>query len=165
MNRKNTIYIICASAMMFVWIFITVFLTGGRDISEFTKDDKTIFSVFIILEVLTLVFLVICLSKIKQSTVNAVKKPIDKRRSVIGVILFLVILASMCGGIILRKHFSTSPEGTLQAIAVTVFLLPVLCLAVSLISNAVYTGILNKRSFKENQAQWVSEREKAKETI
>jgi ribose/xylose/arabinose/galactoside ABC-type transport system permease subunit len=80
MNRKNTIYIICASAMMFVWIFITVFLTGGRDISEFTKDDKTIFSVFIILEMLTLVFLVICLSKIKksaeQSTVNAVKTPL-----------------------------------------------------------------------------------------
>lgn len=165
MNRKNTICIICASAMMFVWIFITVFLTGGRDISEFTKDDKTIFSVFIILEMLTLVFLVICLSKTKQSTVNAVKKTIDKRRSVIGVILFLVILASMCGGIILRKHFSFFPEGTLQAIAVTVFLLPVLCLAVSLISNAVYTNILNKRSFKENQAQWVSEREKAKEII
>lgn len=40
---------------MFASIFVTVALTGGRDIENFTDNDKTIFSVFVILEIIDVV--------------------------------------------------------------------------------------------------------------
>ena len=56
MNKENKKYLIptlVAVVLMFVWIFVTVALTGGREISDFTDTDKMIFVGFLVVELLT----------------------------------------------------------------------------------------------------------------
>ena len=87
-NRKYFIPTIIATALMFVWIFVTVALTGGREISDFTDTDKKIFTVFMVLELLTVASIVIFIIKAQKlvnkndNTIqNNIKMPIDKRQT------------------------------------------------------------------------------------
>ncbi len=78
MKKTKALYIILAALMiyMFASIFVTVGLTGGRDISDFTDIDKTIFTVFIVLEVIAVVMLfVVALSIRKASGISQNPKP------------------------------------------------------------------------------------------
>ena len=68
-NRKYFIPTIIAIALMFVWIFVTVALTGGREISDFSDMDKAIFAGFIVVELLTLAPVIIFIVK-AQKLVN-----------------------------------------------------------------------------------------------
>ncbi|MBQ8621560.1 MAG: hypothetical protein IJ422_04515 [Oscillospiraceae bacterium] len=54
-RKKELRYAAGGVAAMFIWIFITVLLTGGRDLHEFGKPDWIIFGVMGGLELLTLV--------------------------------------------------------------------------------------------------------------
>ena len=57
MNEKKKYLILTAicGGFMFLWIFLTMALTGGRDMQEFTDLDKKIFFGFLILEVITVI--------------------------------------------------------------------------------------------------------------
>ena len=66
MNKENKKYLIptlVAVMLMFVWIFVTAALTGGREISDFTDKDKMFFTGFIIVEILTLASIIIFIIK------------------------------------------------------------------------------------------------------
>ena len=41
--------------LMFIWIFLAVFLTGGRETYDFTQTDKRIMIGFLIVEVITVI--------------------------------------------------------------------------------------------------------------
>ena len=78
MRKTKTLYILLAVLIiyMFASIFITVGLTGGRDIKDFTDTDKTIFTVFAILEVAAVALLfVVALSIRRASGINPMPKP------------------------------------------------------------------------------------------
>ena len=78
MKKTKTLYILLAVLIiyMFASIFITVGLTGGRDIKDFTDTDKTIFTVFAILEVTAVALLfVVALSIRRASGINPMPKP------------------------------------------------------------------------------------------
>ncbi len=55
-SMKKKIFIECGIFLsMFLGIFFCAFLTGNREIEDFTSMDKTIFLIFIVLEVLLLI--------------------------------------------------------------------------------------------------------------
>ena len=55
-NKKNGLIYVCSGvALMFVIIFITVFLTGEREIHEFSNIDWTIFAIMLATEIATAV--------------------------------------------------------------------------------------------------------------
>ena len=55
-NKKNGIIYVCSGvALMFVIIFITVFLTGEREMHEFSNIDWTIFAIMVATEIATAV--------------------------------------------------------------------------------------------------------------
>ena len=55
-KRKKDIIITCfVGALMFINIFLTVFLTGGRELYQFTKTDWSIMAVMGIVELFTLI--------------------------------------------------------------------------------------------------------------
>ena len=45
-HKKYLILTILCGLLLFVWIGATVLLTGGREISDFTRQDRVIFTVF-----------------------------------------------------------------------------------------------------------------------
>lgn len=169
-NKKYLIPILIASALMFVWVFITVYITGGREFSDFTQTDKLIFAGFIGAEALTLAFIIVVLTKLQKlvnqdnyNTTNAEKNPADKRRTVITVASFIAIIFTMFGGILSKNAFAFSLENTPGIIAVTALLLPALFLIVNIISNRIYIKKLNKKSIAENQQYWLSHRDNPEE--
>ena len=169
-NRKYMVPTLFACALMFVWIFVTVFLTGSREISDFTETDKIIFTGFIVIELSTLAFIIICITKAQKlvnnnvNVINTVKKPIDKRRLTINIASFIVITATLFAGIFAKKHLDNSLENLYGIIAVTALLLPVLFLVLNIIIHRIYTKNLSNKSVAENQQYWVSHRNNPEET-
>ncbi len=171
-NRKYFIPTIIATALMFVWIFVTVALTGGREISDFTDTDKKIFTVFMVLELLTVASIVIFIIKAQKlvnkndNTIqNNIKMPIDKRRLVLTVISFIAITVTMFCGIFAKNAFEGFSENLIGIIAVSALLLPILFLIINVIANHIYVKILDKKSIAENQQYWVAHRDNPEETI
>lgn len=175
MNKENIKYFIptiIATALMFVWIFVTVALTGGREISDFNDTDKKIFAIFIIVELLTLISLGIFISK-AQKLVNQnnskvqsnIKMPIDKRRVTLTVASFVVITATMFGGIFAKNLFKDLSENIIGIIAMSALLLPILFLITNVIVNRIYVKKLQQKSIAENQQYWLAHRDNPQETI
>ncbi len=55
-TKKNGLIYVCSGvAFMFIIIFITVFLTGAREMHEFTNIDWTIFSIMCAIEIATVI--------------------------------------------------------------------------------------------------------------
>lgn len=52
-GKRELLYVILGVALMFVNIFITVFLTGGRDMHEFTRTDRIMFFLMGAVELVT----------------------------------------------------------------------------------------------------------------
>ena len=70
MNKDSLKYIkhlILEFIIMFALIFITVFLTGGKEIEEFNKKDSFIFILFILSEVITCILVCFTLFKYLKS--------------------------------------------------------------------------------------------------
>lgn len=54
-KKKGLIYVCSGLALMFINIFITVFLTEGREMHEFSKTNWTIFTIVGIMEIATII--------------------------------------------------------------------------------------------------------------
>ena len=175
MNKENKKYLIptlVAVVLMFVWIFVTVVLTGGREISDFNDTDKMFFTGFIIVELLTVASIIILIVK-AQKLVNKnntnietnLKMPVDKRRVALTVASFIAIIATMFGGIFVKNLFDTFSENIIGIIAISTLLLPVLFLIINVIANRIYVKKLNQKSIAENQQYWLAHRDNPEKTI
>lgn len=54
-KKKGLIYVCSGVALMFIIIFITVFLTGEREMHEFSNIDWTIFAIMVVAEIATVI--------------------------------------------------------------------------------------------------------------
>ena len=54
-KKKGLIYVCSGLALMFINIFVTVFLTGEREMHEFSKIDWTIFAIMCAIEIATII--------------------------------------------------------------------------------------------------------------
>ncbi len=175
MNKENKKYLIptlVAVVLMFVWIFVTVVLTGGREISDFTDTDKMFFTGFIIVELLTVTSIILFIVKaqklVNKNNTNVesnIKMPVDKRRVALTVASFIAIIATMFGGIFAKKIFDTFSENIIGIIAISTLLLPVLFLIINVIANRIYVKKLNQKSIAENQQYWLAHRDNPEKTI
>ena len=52
-KKKGLIYVCSGVALMFIIIFVTVFLTGEREMHEFSNTDWTIFAIMVVAEIAT----------------------------------------------------------------------------------------------------------------
>ena len=136
MKKTKALYIILAVLMiyMFASIFVTVALTGGRDIEDFTDNDKTIFSVFVTLEIIDVVAcfaLALRISKISRAPTEQ-KKPsaYDKALMVrdlvtAAIALVISIIASIIGATVIK------PLLTIDAAAIAFLISSILSLLIS----------------------------------
>ena len=62
-RKRNSFYLILTMALMFANIIITVFLTGERNLDEFTRSDWTIFVIMGVIELITVTVLFILAKK------------------------------------------------------------------------------------------------------
>lgn len=74
-KKKGLIYVCSGLVLMFVNIFITVFLTGERDLHEFSKTDWTIFAIMGVIEIVTVITTFYFASKTGKNNI-----PIEKLR-------------------------------------------------------------------------------------
>lgn len=82
-KKKGLIYVCCGLALMFINIFITVFLTGEREMHEFSKIDWIIFAVMCVVEFATVVITFYFANKTGKKNVPIEKLKYDIRRSII----------------------------------------------------------------------------------
>ena len=54
-KKKGLIYVCSGLALMFINIFITVFLTGDREMYEFRKTDWIVFAIMCVIEIVTVI--------------------------------------------------------------------------------------------------------------
>jgi len=178
MNQKAKNYLIgmlCAIAAMFVWIFVAVALTGGRETYEFTDSDRIIMTVFIVIEILTAIitFLMAVLFGKEQGnqflqTANAArtKGSIKKhnRGSALLILAYAVSFGTLIGGIVLGKNF---PE-TLRDMRDWVLGISCSAAASMLLLNILlkkwYVGKLEKQKVGDVQRFIHAHRENAEKT-
>ncbi|MBQ4561221.1 MAG: hypothetical protein IJA55_02680 [Clostridia bacterium] len=169
---SNLLITIILVVLMFVWIFITVALTGGREISDFTRTDKVIFACFGGVEILTLI---LCFvfgvragknnEKININTRSELKPKEQKVHNVRGCFIFILslVMGFFCVliGITLRNIVSDIYAYWGFALAIT---LTALFLILNVVLKRAYLNKLDKRSVEESQAFILSHREHDEET-
>ncbi|MBQ3183931.1 MAG: hypothetical protein IJB57_09725 [Clostridia bacterium] len=169
---NNLLITVILGALLFVWIFITVALTGGREISEFTRTDKVIFACFGGVEILTLilcfVFGVRAGKNNERININTQPNLKPKERRVINIRGYFILglslvmgLASVFAGIALQNIISDIYAYWGFAVAIT---LAVAVFILNFVWRAAYVNKLDKRSVEEAQAFMLSHRERAEET-
>lgn len=115
MKKKWLAVLIICMALMFDWIFLAVALTGGRDVADFTQQDKQIMIGFAVAEFVTVAVMIVsaCIlgkqvgrSMPKTEPVSLTKAEIARKRT--GALLLwgplALDFAAQIGGIFLWKQ-------------------------------------------------------------
>lgn len=171
-NKKHIVLFICAG-LMFGLIFLTVFLTDGKEISEFNKNDRIIFSAFIIAEIVNFVVMIIVACMIGKE--NAPAEPLALPQSVYqktirkrGLIILVASIVSALGfrisGIILLAKIPALVCDAVKIIWIIATLLPILFLILSVIFKKLYVRSFANKSVAQIQNFMLSHRERAEET-
>ncbi len=91
-SRKKTVFLVFLMlGLSFVWIFATIFLTGARDIPEFSKTDWIIFSVMWVLEIPTIVAMFVFALSTRKINLPLEKEEYELRRSIFETSPLLIV--------------------------------------------------------------------------
>jgi len=82
-RKKNTLLTFCALGLAFVWVFITIFLTGARDLPDFSNTDWVIFSIMWVLEVPTVIATFVFAIRSGKGSLQLEKRIYETRRSLV----------------------------------------------------------------------------------
>lgn len=173
-NRKYYITIFSSIFLMFFWIILTVILTGGREIYEFTKRDSIIFGIFILTEFATIGVMCIALFKLTKNTKKNIPQapPIPKtkyeraihRRGIwLLVASYLITFIFMILGVIYAPHFAPSSMVIFKVILTVSFALLPLLIACNLFFKKRHVQKLEKMKVDEAQQFVIEHRNSAKE--
>ena len=92
-HKKYLLLTILFAFLMFVWVIVAVSLTGGREISDFTEQDRQFFAVFGAVELLNLFLLFLFAKKARKTPLPEVEPfPVDKVQRRRGILLFISAL-------------------------------------------------------------------------
>ena len=172
LNKKHIALFVCIG-LMFGLIFLTVFLTGGKDIGEFTDTDWIIFTAFIILEIVNFVVMMIIANKIGKE--NPPAEPLALPQSVYqktlrkrGFIILAASIASAVGfrilGIIIFKKSPALNSDAVAIVLIAAMLLPIVFLIMSIILKKLYVRRFANKSVAQIQTFMLSHRERAEKT-
>ena len=169
MKKTKILCIVLAVLMiyMFASIFVTVGLTGGRDIKDFTDSDKRIFSVFVILEIIavaSMFALAITIGKSFRTPIQEKIKPspldkaLKKRDAKIFGISFVSAFILSLLGIILLKNVSPDVIAVIFLSLIAVF---AFALFINFYVGKAYVDRFSSRSHSEMITFLVSHRDHA----
>lgn len=171
-SKKYITGLVISILLLFFWIFLTVLLTGGREMEAFTAADQRIFLGFLIAEAATIVLMFLILRKVLMAKWDNVKpmpavpptraEKILRRRSALLLIGAIVLgFGSFILGI-LYGHLL--PEKVSRAVFWSCAAAPVLLGAASVLLRHLYFNRLRQKSVADTQAFLLSHREQAEAT-
>lgn len=175
MKKWLTVLIICV-ALMFAWIFVAVALTGGREMADFTQQDKQIMIGFTVAELLTVAVMIVsaCVlgkqmgrSMPKTEPVSLTKGEIARKRT--GALLMwgslVLAFAAQIGGILLWKQNDAWVTDMAKWVCGLGYLLGLVVLPlVSVLAVVLQKNHFEKMSVSEANAFVLSHREQAEQT-
>ena len=160
-HKKYPFLTILFAFLMFVWVIAAVLFTGGKDISDFTEQDRLFFTVFVAIELLNLFLLFLFAKKARKTPLpEAESFPADKKQRRRGILLFISALVLGFGSWFLGLRFGRefSPSllrggfGSCVALAVVVF-------GLSIGLDILFNRKLSKRSLADMSKYIDSHRE------
>lgn len=175
MNKKKLYVwstVICGAAM-FLWILLTVYLTGARELRDFTSADKRIFIGFLIVEAITLFlmfFFAVKAGKLNQMDAPPPPKPtatdkVMKRRSIVLTVgAVIVALAVYFLGFILVKEPAPAFRDGAEIAIIVLLVLTVLYGVFSVVAARRFLKRLQSRKVADTSNELNSYRENAAET-
>lgn len=81
-RKKNIILVFCTLGLSFAWLFITIFLTGARELPEFNRLDWIFFWVMWVLEIPTVIAMFVFAIRSGKRNIQLEKQIYDIKRSV-----------------------------------------------------------------------------------
>lgn len=173
--KKDLICILVSVVFMFFWIFVTVALTGGKEISDFTSTDNKIFFGFITVELLTVISMVIFLIRFcKNNRRNApvpqpvsqtkAEKIVQRRGFYLYLAAYLSALIVTLLGIIVRKHLSPSSHIYITWMFAICCVTPIVLFGMNIFMTKLYSAKFKRMQTSELQHYIISHREFAEKT-
>lgn len=174
-SKKYLIGMLVSSILMFAWIFITVLLTGGKEIEDFTSVDSKIFICFIAIEIITSVVMLIFAVKLgrfnSKNSVQFQYVPKSKQEIIIrrrGLMLlvysYLLALATMIIGISIGKKLNDSYHIYLKWTLAICSIIPILLIPMNILLKKLYVKKFERKKIGELQQYIVSHRDFAEKT-
>ena len=175
-TTKYKITIYSSIALMFAWIFVTVFLTDGKELYEFSNNDKLIFTGFILAELITLVVMFISLFKllkeskgnikqtpIKQTPPTKYEKVLRNRGILLMICSFLLAFLFMIAGIVAAPAIGSTGIVITKALLTLSYVYVALAFSLNIFLQKKYVEKLDQMKAAELQQYIVSHRECAEE--
>lgn len=172
-KKKYIIGTLVCVALMFVWIFLAVWLTDGKEAEQFNKDDWTVIGAFCVVELATVVGVFIFADRLgklnrpdHQQIVEqqrAAMKKNGKLGSLIYIGAFAAGFLSTIGGILLKPMLAAVVDALWVPFLILI-LLPILLLVISLLMKGLLVRKLQQMDVREMNSYVVSHREEAKKT-
>lgn len=162
--------------VMFALIFITVFLTGGKEIYQFTKIDNIIFIIFLILELISVLLLTYVLSKYckecaknirknTRTTKTKYEKIMQRRGYVILALSYIISLGLMLLGIISTPHLVSYQIRMMKKILLLLIFVSLALVPLNLFLRKQLIKKIEQSPVKDMQQYIYAHREVADETI
>ena len=82
-QKNNIILVFCMLILSFAWLFITVFLTEEKELSEFTRTDWIYFCIMLILEIPTVISMYVFAIKSGKGNLQFQKHVYKIKRSIV----------------------------------------------------------------------------------
>lgn len=168
--KKYWIGLICAIVAMFLWIFVAVVLTGGRDVGEFTETDKVIMTVFAVVEIATVILTLLLAVLAGRERGKQLRQQAEengqpaKGGAWLWVFAVLAAFGAQLGGILLGKGL----DHQLRQLSGYALWGSIAVAAVGLLLNFLlgkwYIQRFNKQQIRQVNAFVYSHRERAAET-
>jgi len=170
---KQMIFLIL---LMFALIFITVLLTGEREITDFTNRDITIFIIFILLEIIACIKLFyIAIKCAKEGQTKAMQdfsvspktkyeRNLQLRKFFLVILSYLLALGFMCLGIIYAPSIKSDFKSFAEMILLICTVFPIFLMPLNLILHNVFVKKMENTSIYDLQHYVYSHRDCAKAT-
>lgn len=173
--KKYIATVFVCLGLMFVWIFVTVFLTGAREMSEFSNDDFRIFGVFIAVEIITCIIMFVFAVKAgkenqknlppSQSAPKTKYEKIMQRRGAFLYIGSLVIALIVCIlGIQVSKNMDPSLHAYMKWAWVLSCAIPMVLFPINVILSKAVIKKIEGKKIEELHQYIISHRKCAEET-
>lgn len=180
-TKKNLIGVCVGILLMFAWVFVTVYLTGERELEDFSKQDWIVFSCFLLIEVITVAVTFVfadktgkentkALNELKsdQSRVHSMNNlptsqgKRERRRGIIMLLAaWILSLIFIILGIIFQKYLTGDLDFTLKILFTVSCVFPVLLLPLNILMKKKYIAKWKTMKVSELQEYLLSHRKES----
>lgn len=160
-HKKYLFLTILCGFLMFAWIGAAVFMTGGREIADFSEQDGLIFSIFIVAELVNLFLLFLFAKKARTAPLPETGPvPVNKVQRRRGILLFISALVLGFASWFLGLRFGRNlPVHLLRAGFWSCAALTVVIFGLSIGIDILFNRRLSKRSLADMSKYIDSHRE------